>query len=328
MRSVVLHTAFLLVALVAAFVTWTAGEEADTSGAPIEVWSHDPDDLAALVYRDAERTVRLERRADRDEPYLWGTETLADSTGAPAEAFPVGEAGSAAIADLATLRALRDLGEATAERRATFGLADPVATVTLHFQDGEERVLALGGSVVGDGHRYALDTRADRLYVLPAGVLRPLEVGGSALRLTELQPFDPDDVASAAIHADGFDRTMERRLTGVPPRATWVHPGTDRLDQTFTNFMDQLDNLWILQYQPDLATDTLRSLMRAAYLDTRGDTIGTLELFRTRADSLPRYFLLTRRTIVPGEVHASIAERVEQDLETLRAAGQPVRSDR
>jgi Domain of unknown function (DUF4340) len=318
-RSVIFHAAFLVVALVAAFLTWTAGEETDTSGAPIEVWSHEADDVAAVVYREGERTVRLERRADGDETYLWGMETLADSAGAPAETFPVGDAGDAVIADLATLRALRDLGEASAERRATFGLVDPVATVTLHLQDGEERGLAVGGSVVGDGHRYALDTQADKLYVLPADVIRPLEVGGSALRLTELQPFDPDDVASAAIHADGFDRSMERRLTGVPPRATWVHPGTDRLDQTFTTFMDQLDNLWVVQYQPDLGTDTLRSLMRAAYLDTRGDTIGILELFRTRADSLPRYFLRTRRTIVPGEVHASIAERVEQDLETLRS---------
>jgi len=110
---------------------------------------------------------------------------------------------------------------------------------------------------------------------------------------------------------------MQRQPAGEPPQFVWTAPDSDRPDQAFANFMEQLDRLWVARYRSDVDTDTLLAITRADYLDAEGDTLGTLELFRARAADSTTYFLRTRATIVPGEAYGPVAERIEQDITTL-----------
>lgn len=336
MKSVTIHAGLLVAALVLAFFTWTSGNtpEADTN--LVEIWDRDPARLVSVTFRSAVRTLQLERRSGADTTYLWGIETTRqqprvagpdstarDSSAAPAapsapqvDQYPIGEQGTALVETLARLRAVRDLGKANADERAAYGVTPASDTLTLEFRGGERRILALGGSVVGGGDRYVLDTKAGRVYVLPANLVQPFEVP-TALRLMKLQNFEFDDVRGVVLRAGGTERVMKRAPTAEPPYVVWTAPGSDQPDQAFANFMGQFDALWVAKYRPDVKTDTLQNIVRIAFLSASSDTLGRLELFRTRAGTPATYFVRTTATVVPGEAYAPVAERIEQDVRTL-----------
>ncbi|MGH7506997.1 MAG: hypothetical protein ACRELX_15175, partial [Longimicrobiales bacterium] len=83
MKGIVVHAALLAVALIAAFVTWTAGDSQDNDETTVQVWDRDIAELAAVVYQSGDRTVEVERRdGDGEDGYLWATETMPDPTAA------------------------------------------------------------------------------------------------------------------------------------------------------------------------------------------------------------------------------------------------------
>jgi len=323
-KSVAVHGALLALALVVAFTTWTAEQLPEADRTLVQLWNRDPADLATVTFRSADRTVVIERRAGRDSSYLWGVETqqrpLSGEPVAPQaqlEQYPVSEDGTALFESLSRLRALRDLGEPDADNLAAYGLTAAPDTLTLRFRNGDERLLTVGRTVVGGGgHRYVLEATAGRVYVLSGNLFQPLEFE-AALRLARIHDFLADDVRGIVLRAGETERHMQRQPAGEPPQFVWTAPDSDRPDQAFANFMEQLDRLWVARYRSDVDTDTLLAITRADYLDAEGDTLGTLELFRARAADSTTYFLRTRATIVPGEAYGPVAERIEQDITTL-----------
>jgi hypothetical protein len=327
MKPVVVHAGLLAAVLLLAFLTWTGDARTEPADeASVVVWQHDPDDIAGVTFRSDDRVVDVDRRGAGADTHLWARETISitlpDSDTAETlaaqsriEEYPVGDAGVTLLEDLARLRAVRDLGEATEDKRAMYGLSEPGAEITVRMRRGAEGKLALGSNVVGGGDRYAQEVERNRIFVLPSGLLRALE-SRDMLRLTQVQPFVADDIGSAAVRAAGAERVMRRRTTGSPPRAIWSASDSERADEGFANFMEQLDRLWVSRYVSDLSEDTLQTLVRVDYFDGRGRTLGFLELQRTGGEE-PTYFMRTARTIVFGEVYAPQAERIEQDIATL-----------
>lgn len=385
MRQVTAHGILLAVVLIAAWVTWTSDEPADTTEATIPVWDHDPGDVTAVSFESAERSLQVERRETDERSYLWArqttrlapppqptsdtttstadtttsteaadtgaavtavaaaddanaaddTDAVADSVAADSAAaqerervdeYPVGDEGDSLIERFAQLRAVRDLGAADDELRDAYGLADSAATVTVRFRDGGERTLALGNTAIGGSDRYVLDVERDRIFAVPVTLIRPLETG-SALRLTEYQTFEADDVARVTVGAGGAERTMERHAAGTSGPETWSPPNSDEQDPAFAGFMDQVDRLWVSEFVADASADTLDALLRVDYYDRRDNAIGYLELFRTpsgaeSSDSV-RYFMRSPRTLVLGQVYGPLGERLEQDIETMFGGDEP-----
>ena len=330
MKRVLVHASLLVAMMVLAFFTWTAGDAGETDESLDVVWEHDEEDIVGLSYTSGTHNLEVERRGEGEGAHLWAVQTettplpvpdsvAADSMAGPVVSeFPVGDAGETLIDGLARLGVTRDLGEATEEKRTTYGISDTVPVLTIRLRDGEEQVLALGATVVGGGGRYVQDLGRNRIYVLPAGLLRPVEMGGDMLRLSSLQDFEPDEVAAARVQAAAAERIMRRVMQGNPPREVWTAPESDRADQAFGNFMDQVDRLWITDYVTDASADTLRRIVRVEYLDADNDVIGFLELYRTTdTGDAPIYLMRTGRTVVFGEVYPALAERVEQDVSTM-----------
>ncbi|MGH7471358.1 MAG: DUF4340 domain-containing protein [Longimicrobiales bacterium] len=354
MKSVSVHAVLLAAALLVAFTTWRREDRPANRDTTTVVWEHRPADVGSLVFQSGVRTLELQRRAANDQQYVWGKETSPEPTTAPApgtpaspsahdtahtpardttktapprlrtEEFPAGKIASTLLENLATLRVVRDLGAADSTKRASFGLLQPEARLTVRFQDGSERVLALGNRVVGGNDRYAVDNTARRIYVLPDEIVRPLESSGSELRLTEYHDFTHSQLAAVTVRASGGERRMQRQTGATPQQNTWTPVGSSQPDQAFTNFMEQLNQLWISRFAPGVTTDSLESILRIEYFDDDADSLGLLELFRTRAAAGARtYYMRTRRTIVLGEVYTPLGERIEQDAATLFRAGSP-----
>jgi hypothetical protein len=348
MKSVAVHGALLMAALLTAFVTWTANDRPAADDAAIVVWDRGANDVASLAFQNGPRMVELERRGTGDQAHIWGKETIpepaapppvppvdttaadtaaADTAAAVAtpappavrtEEFPAGGRTDEVFEKLAAMRAVRDLGDADDAKRKAYGLDKQDMKLTVRFRDREERVFIVGNTVVGGTDRYALDTESDHIYVLGADLLQPLESGSSALRLAEYQSFEPNRVSAVAVRAAGVDRRMERRSAASPTQIVWAEPGSDQPDQAFSNFMEQLQQLWVSRFAPEIKTDALDSVLRIQYFDDDGDTLGFLELFRSRgAPETRKYYMQTPRTMVPGEIYTPLGERIEQDAATL-----------
>jgi hypothetical protein len=364
MKSVRVHAVLLVAGLLVAFTTWVRDDVPANRDASAVIWERKPSAIAGVVYQSGPRTIELERRGAGNAAYVWGKETspepaapaaagaaqigardstqaaardsaARDSTQAAArdsaaprlrtDEFPTGQNTDALLEGLATLRVVRDLGSADSTKQAAYGLTTSDARLTIRFQDDTERVLLLGSRVVGGADRYALDTGANRIYVLSSNLIRPLDAGAAELRLTEFHDFNANQVAAVSVRAQGGERRMLRRAGNANAPPSWITPGSEQTDQAFGNFMQQLGQLWINRYQPSMSTDSLEAVLRIEYFDDDADSLGLLELYRTRgaAGSTRVYYLRTPRTIVPGEVYGPLGERIEQDIATLFRAGAP-----
>jgi uncharacterized protein DUF4340 len=346
MKSVVVHATLLVAALLTAFVTWTRGDSPARDDASIRIWNRSPAEVTAVVFQAGDRSLELQRRVSGNIAHVWTKETLPEPPAPPppptdsaardsakaqtpapprlrTDEYPAGKRSDAIFESLARMRVERDLGAVDAKKRTEYGLDKSDAKLTIRFRDRTQRAFSLGNTVVGGGGRYALDGSANRVYVLSSDMLRSLEPGSGELRLTELHAFEPSRLAAVTIHAGGGQRRMQRRTSTTPPQNIWTQPGSEQPDQAFTNFMEQLNQLWISRFAVDVSADSLETVLRVEYFDDDGDRIGSLDLFRTR--TAPRvYYMRTPRTIVPGEIYAPLGERIEQDVATVFRSGRGV----
>ena len=347
MKSVRVHAVLLAVALLTAFVTWTAEDGPATDELMTAVWENRPNDLTAVTFTTGARSLQLERREASGAGYVWAREVTPEPVANPpadsaahnpaqhdsaqhaappkvekmrTEEFPTGQAGTLLLENLATLRVPRDLGAVNEQKKKDYGLDKPESQLTLRFRNGE-RVLSIGNKVVGAADRYALDNTGNRVYVLGFDLLRRLEPGTGELRLTEFHAFDRNRLASVTLETAGGERRMERK-PGPSPQGNFMRPGASEADAGFTNFMEQISQLWIAKYTPTVSADSLERILRIEYFDDDGDSLSSLELFRTRGAKESRtYYMRTPRTVVPGEIFAPLGERIEQDAANLVRPG-------
>lgn len=346
MKLALAHAVLLALALAFAYQTWSR-EEAIGPGGLVTLWKGDAQDITSVVYEYDGRRVLLERRRDETGPFLWGVFTR--ETASPAVQQAVGgaaEGGAAAAPDtaagapgtarvdttlfqagleaervfesLASLRALRDLGVADDARKGDYGLAGGTARLTANF-GGRARELVVGGSVYGSGDRYVLDPVSGRVYVVAAQLVRSLEGADVTLQERRLHAYEPDRVASVVLRTAKGERRMLRTGGERFGPSTWASPDTPgEPDQTFGNFMQRLDQLWISEFAPGLEAATLVSVVRADYLDARGGPLGYLELFRKPdPQGGVEYYLKTELLRLPAKTYEGLAEAVEQDAGQL-----------
>jgi hypothetical protein len=114
---------------------------------------------------------------------------------------------------------------------------------------------------------------------------------------------------------------------------TWGDSDTKKPNQTLANFIDNANNLKPAEYDSNLKVADLTPVMKLTYKDERGNTLGTLALYRhEKPGTLPEgqdldpanppkgdteYFIVTEKTRVPGLVRKDTAQRAENDIDTV-----------
>ena len=309
MRGARVHGILLAAAAVWAFQTWTRDEVRDEDRNRALVWEQDTTEVLAVRYRSLEKEVELHRRQDDDGAFLWGFQIEDD--GRDTLEFPVGATGHVAVARLAALRVVRDLGTLSPEQETQFGLTGSTERITVAFRD-DQRELILGDTTIGGSHRYATEPADGGGYVVPGEVVRPLAIGEGSLRERWLHHYPANDVASVRVTAGDGDqaRTMTRLASGE-----WTaDPDGDVPDAGFGNFMQRVDQLAIAGYESSPAPDALRAVVRAEYFDEDGDALGFVELFRDDAAERDPYYLRSERTRILAGAVTALAERVAEGL--------------
>ena len=339
MKTVLIQAALLVAALGVAYQTWTHEEGAADSPGSTRVWEGRPEELSSLTYRSDEVRTVIERREDDAGSYLWATvvhpaapapaDSLADTPGdttattlaqgrpgADSVSFLVGDQGERLAELAASPLAIRDLGIPDDARMQEYELNEPEGRLTIVL-GGTERTLEIGGAPWGSSDQYVRDPATGRAYVLDAPLLRMMSNAQMSLPERRLHAFEDDRVEQVTVRTTGGARTM-RRATGGDGAATWVLPDQpESPDQTFANFMERVGRLWLQEFAPEKEMGELEHVVRIDYVDSRGNEIGYLDLYREEGEEGPAYFVRTELSRVLAAVLPSIAEQIEQDVNTL-----------
>lgn len=306
MRGALIHGALLIGALVFAYQTWTREEKVEITTGTVEVWTTSENKISAVIYETKDRTVRVERKSDDAGTYLWGTETRVTKTKAPlapgetpdpnapteqttvVREFPIGDRGDEAVKNLATMRALRDLGELSEEDKTKFELVETTDTVTVAMADGE-RSLILGGRVYGGADRYVLDTKTGRGYAVAGSLISGLHSGETGLNLRRIHGYDkdaPKEIHLTAHMAGDKELTLVHVETETEhgKKKGWADTRTpDKPDQTLANTLNRIDGVRPSQYVKTDEIEEADKMVKLAtleYRDQAGKKIGFLELYK------------------------------------------------
>jgi Domain of unknown function (DUF4340) len=341
----VVHGVLLAAALGVAWQTWTRDRAASPTLATLTVWP-DAGPVESFAMKSRLRDVTVERRGEGPERYAWATvqkrtpppkpralpdagtaasTSLAEPTGTTTTtAFPVSEDGEKALARLAGLKALRDLG--TTASREEYGLGDESERLSV-TSGGAAHELVLGAKVFGGDDRYVLDPAGGHVYVIAAEIMRPFDVPDFSLRERRLHGFLMSDVAQVKLRAGGKDRTLVRQPKPASPHdpaaadrpggASWADAKTvDKPDAALTSFMDRVEQLAPTDFgqTPDAAT--LTPVLTVEYQANGGKALGTVELSKKpgAAAGTFDYFVKSERTRGLAKVSATAAGRVDQEL--------------
>ena len=247
--------------------------------------------------------------------------------------FPLGDAGDKLIKSLVNAHALRDLGVLSEEAKKEYKLNDSKATLTITFKDGAHTFVI--GNTTNTDVRYVMEQTTGKGYVFVKDMVAGLELGESSLHLIDPRGFELAKIESVTIEAGGKSKTAVRVQTGVEGQQvkTWGDADTKKADQTVANFIDNANNLKPSEYSSQVKIDTLTYVLRLVYKDERGNTLGTLTLYKREKpgeiaqdqDLDPanppkgeiEYYVVTEKSKVPGLVRKDTAQRTEQDIVTV-----------
>ena len=348
MKGVWLHLALLLGALGFAYQTWTRPAASEAGGQPREsereviVWEVAAESIKSIDLMGEKKLVRLERRTEGGEAWLWGTverekpapkkteetpESLSkvEEGATTRKAFLVGEAGDKLVASLSTLRALRALGKLDAARKQELGLDAPKETLRV-ISGAVTHALRLGGKVYGGSDRYAEYVKTGEAFVVGGDALRDLDAAESRLVEREVHRFKPDAVKAMAVKRGDRARALVRG--GVDAKALfWADAGKpDAKDETAGNWVAKLDRLKVTDYVEDQAADAAESVapepvVRVEYAGAGGESLGFLELQKTPSEKDGKFDYQARTEHTRGLVKVSqfLGEQVEQDLDAVLA---------
>ncbi|MDH3223113.1 MAG: DUF4340 domain-containing protein [Gemmatimonadota bacterium] len=307
MTAVRVHLGLLLVAVILAAQTWLRDSTPTAEPGRILAWEEDTTRVSAVVYSAADRRVEVQRRVDETgAPFYWGIEELA-GVGTLVE-YPVGSAGRSLVSGLARLSVFRDLGDVSGPPAS--GIGDESPRLDLVLGD-RTRTLLLGDSTFGGEGRYAVEDGAGRLLVLPAALVRPLEIGVEALRERQVHRFLDGDVTRVRMALG--DRTID----AVQGEGGWREEGAGGPDAALDGLMQRVGQLAIGGFDVSSEARTGTLLLRVDYYGPDDDAIGFVELFRGPGTDGAAFYLRSETTRVLARAVASLAERVEQGVEEL-----------
>ena len=303
MKDLKAHIALFAVAVVATLLTWTR-DTVDVEDRDLAVvWERDTTEVVGLHYRNPTFDIQVSRRSDDDGAFLWGVQARGDE--APME-FPVGMEGHFLFAEIAVLRALRDLGELSPERKTRYGLDDPARQLTVRFTDGQ-RELTVGDSVFGSTDRYAMEPSTGIGYVLSRLLVDRLDSGEGAFRERSVHRFADSDIGAVRISGPNGERRMARTESGE-----WTEMGGGNADTGFGNFMERVALVAIEGYDNLPDPRTLTPFLRVDYVSVDAQPLGFLELLHDGDADRRIYYLRSETTRMLGRVPRILAERVEQ----------------
>ena len=248
-RSTFVHGGLAVAAVVLAATAWLkpAGAPEEES---IELISGTSDQVNDLRWSDADADIDLHRAETGLQVAITNKKPAGGS--APTSAavsprvgpvkthtFPANDNARELLGHLVPFRASRDLGVASKDQLASFGLVSPSAKLTLNLGQ-QDQALELGDSTFGSSSTYV--RAADgHVYLAKSSLFSSLKGGASGLAERTLLIAPRDRIERVVIHSGAKSREVVQRFGDERAKAFFANaaePET-RLTQT-TNWLDRL----------------------------------------------------------------------------------------
>jgi hypothetical protein len=347
----------LVVALVAAYLSWTYESEADLeSKDAVVIVDAKPEKLAAVVYEEDDLTVRLEPREDDHGEYVWAetSRTKASEPKAPPaskphhhdgdaghdddagthddtpdtpekpdepkvekKAFKAGTKGTDVVEAMAPFRAIRKLEGATKDRYESFGLDEPRGTLTLELEGGATHTFEVGGEGYGHRNIYIRDTKTDAIYLVEANSLRPLRYADTRMAEKLVHGHDRDELVELII-TDGTARLeAEQKNRDDLRNRMWVPKGEDNRNVPLETWIQKFERMRGTEYAAEGDVEQTDKVLSVKLVADKGKST-TVDLLRGQtADGTPAWYVKSDFTRGVMQVPTAIGSDLANDFPTV-----------
>ncbi|MDP7114245.1 MAG: DUF4340 domain-containing protein [Myxococcota bacterium] len=347
--QVLIYAALLLVALVAAYMSWT--HEPPGGKGDVVVIDADARQLQAVVYEEEDHTVRVTRREGGDDGICWGdTRKLSVAPRTPDKVPPVlnpegeGDDDSAEPASeepeeepekieeiksfrgnktcdkilgrFAPMKAIREFELLTDEKLAEMELTEPVATLKVTTARGE-RSFEVGGRSYGTNDYYLRDASSGSVFLVESRVIADIKGGSTRLMERSVFDFKKEDAESAQV-AVGSNRGSFVQLNRDDSKtAFWAAADdTSRAHDAADTLLNKALRLRALSY----LTNTPAGLQPMARVEFAGvdESLGWLEIGMTvDSEGAPIHVVRSSHTSAWVEVSDTMGADVVDGLTEL-----------
>lgn len=265
-RTLGLHAVLAVSGVVAAYTAFSAPPQENEEG--LELVATRPELLQKATWKDETNTVELIKSGTD-----WNVSIAKKD--AAAKTYPATARITDVVKQLAPLRAVRELGGADTEKRASFGLEKPLASLTLAY-DGKSETLTIGNATYGNSGYY-VQSSAGGLYLVKAAVFNDLKNGAQALAEKVLLPIKREDVTRVVVAAKGGGRELVQGARADRAKAFYadVSAPETKLNQS-TNWVDRLLRLRIIDVGVALPSEAPE--LEATFSGERGE-LGVLKIW-------------------------------------------------
>ncbi len=279
--QVFVYAGLLLVALIAAYLSWT--HEPPGGKGDVLVIDADPDQLQQVVYEEPDHRVQVARQEGGEDGICWGdTFKRKDAPKKPEPPSPMPLAGdddSAEPADgevepepekieesksfrgnqtcdkilarFAPMRAIREFEQLTDEKLTEMELTEPSATLAVTTARGE-RTFEVGGRSYGTNDYYLRDQASGVVYLVESRLVADIKGGSTRLMERSLHAFKKEDVERAVVVVEGQQGAFVQLNRDDSKTAVWAAADdTSRAHDGADAWLDKVLRLRALEYYTD-----------------------------------------------------------------------------
>jgi len=362
MKAVLVHGLLALFGLIAAYQTWTRGEEDELPPGEVTAVECDTAAFVSLSLQSKNKKVVVEpKKSAKSESYWFTIETSKPKKAASGEQaeskqndsekksekdkrveqerFLANDGFSDLLKWLVPLRAIRGFGKNSRELDKEFESKEEQSALTLTC-GAEKHSFQVGSRTYGTGARYVRNKATNEIFLLPGDVIRDLQSAKYKFMQRQLHGFKINEIDKARVEAQAKTRTLVQRDRQDPKSAVWVDAAQpDRRNELYGNWFSQVAKLSASKYlttgeQPgsdlEKTVGDVEPLLKIAY-SQRGQPLGWIEMVRVNAEE-EYYYARTETTETWVAVPRSVAKLVAQDVAMVVGAeerpAQPNSSDK
>ncbi len=331
----------------ASAVAFAAARKPRDTGKPLEVelWSGKPDTVTQIHYKASQIEVELTPRSDALGRFLVGKVTKTKEPPKPPARQIQGDAGASAVVapeptpdsqpivetesfvgvkeaaelieKVATLRAVRSLGNVSDDRAKEFGLTDAETGELSLAVGGATHVFTIGGRTPGGGDVYARDKQSGAVYVLSGDIVKDVELANNRLMERELLTAPEDKEVGKVVLLQGDKSRTVVHSTEHPSFWTDESAPAEK-NETITNWMKKFERLRATEYVEG-EPPGIELLAVAKFSTSKGENLGQIEFARQTppGEEKPRYLVRSPQTRWWAVVLASTGSELAADLASV-----------
>lgn len=347
MKAVLVHGLLALFGLIAAYQTWTRGEQDESPPGEVTVVECDTAAFVSLSLQSKDKKVVVEPKKSAKSDSYWftiekskpekaasGEQTESKQTEndtkskneerVEREHFLANDKFSELMKWLVPLRAVRGFGKNSRELDKEFESNEEEEQPTLTLTCGAEKhSFQVGSRTYGTGARYVKNKATNEVFLFPGDVIRDLQSAKYKFMQRQLHGFKIKEVDKARVEAQTKTRTLVQRDRQDPKAAVWVDAAQpDRRNELYGNWFSQVAKLSAKEYltadeQPgsdlEKTVGDVEPLLKITY-SQRGQPLGWMEMVRVNAEGEEYYYARTETTKTWVVVLRSVAKLVAQDI--------------